>query len=219
MTPLLFACNLRKTHGERVVLDVEHLQLLRGAAYLLLGANGAGKTTLLRMLAGLETGQEGGTFTFSGVRCDLAAERARLAPRMIYIHQHSCLFNTSVAKNIGYGLVRAGVPRRVRAEQVHEAMEWAGVGHLADVSPHRLSGGEKQRVALARAWVLKPQLLLLDEPTSNLDEAARAQVAQLIHHMRDANNCVLIATHDHDLMALEGLIRWQLDAGRFNFPD
>jgi tungstate transport system ATP-binding protein len=87
---------------------------------------------------------------------------------------------------------------------------------LADVPPHRLSGGEKQRVALARARVLKPELLLLDEPTSNLDDAARAQVADLIRQMRDANNCVLIATHDKDLLSLEGVIRLTLAGGRLS---
>jgi tungstate transport system ATP-binding protein len=93
-------------------------------------------------------------------------------------------------------------------------MAWAGIGHLARVPPHRLSGGEKQRVALARARVLKPELLLLDEPTANLDDAAREQVAGLIRRMRDDNNCVLIATHDHDLMKLGDVVKMQLEGGR-----
>jgi tungstate transport system ATP-binding protein len=215
VTPLMAVQGLRKVHGERVLLECEALSLAHGATYLLLGENGAGKTTLLRILAGLEQ-PEAGLFLFDGVRYDRAGDRARLAPRIVYVHQHSCLFNTSVAENIGYGLAKAGLDARSRARLVREEMAWAGLAHLADVPPHRLSGGEKQRVALARARVLKPELLLLDEPTSNLDDAARAQVADLIRQMRDANNCVLIATHDKDLLSLEGVIRLTLAGGRLS---
>ncbi len=213
MTPMLSVYGLRKTYQEHALLAIDHFHLRRGAGYLLMGENGAGKTTLLRILAGLESGQSG-EFTFDGVRYDAASQRARLAPRMIYVHQHSCLFNTSVAANIGYGLAQAGVPRHERELRVRAEMAWAGIEHLAEVPPHRLSGGEKQRVALARARVLKPELLLLDEPTANLDDAAREQVAGLIRQMRDSNNCILIATHDHDLMKLPDVARWRLGSGR-----
>lgn len=213
MTPMLTVNGLRKSHQQRTLLDIDHLQLRRGAGYLLMGENGAGKTTLLRILAGLDHADHG-EFTFDGVRHDAATQRARLAPRMIYVHQHSCLFNTSVADNIGYGLARAGVPRAERELRVRAEMAWAGIAHLAEVPPHRLSGGEKQRVALARARVLKPELLLLDEPTANLDDAAREQLADLIRQMRGANNCILIATHDHDLMKLPDVARWRLESSR-----
>jgi tungstate transport system ATP-binding protein len=93
-------------------------------------------------------------------------------------------------------------------------MNWAGIAHLRDVPPNKLSGGEKQRVAMARARVLKPELLLLDEPTANLDEAAREQVAELITHMRDSNNCVVIATHDKELSGLPGAVKLKLEDGR-----
>lgn len=210
---LMAVQGLRKVHGERLLLEIDALMLVRGATYLLLGENGAGKTTLLRILAGLEQAQSG-AFVFDGVRYDHAVERARLAPRMIYLHQHSYLFHTSVIANIEYGLKLRGVPGRERLELVRKEMEWAGISHLADVPPQKLSGGEKQRVALARARVLKPELLLLDEPTANLDDVAREQVADLIRQMRDANNCVLIATHDRDLMTLEGTIRLSLESSR-----
>lgn len=212
MTPMLSVRGLRKAYQGQVLLNVDSLQLRRGAAYLLMGENGAGKTTLLRILAGMEAGQ--GEFIFDGVRYDAPAQRACLAPRMIYVHQHSCLFNTSVAANIAYGLVQAGVSPRERESLVRAEMAWAGIEHLSEVPPHRLSGGEKQRVALARARVLKPELLLLDEPTANLDDAAREQVADLIRQMRDANNCILIATHDHDLKKLPDVTRWRLENGR-----
>ncbi len=210
MTPLMTVQGLGKRYGGRILFENEALSLAHGATYLLLGENGSGKTTLLRILAGLEPAQAG-MFAFDGVRYDQAEERARLAPRMIYLHQHSYLFHTSVTANIEYGLKLQGMPRRERLALVRREMEWAGIVHLAAVPPHKLSGGEKQRVALARARVLKPELLLLDEPTANLDDAAREQVGALIQQMRDANNCVVIATHDHDLMSLNGAVRYRLE--------
>ncbi|HLD09525.1 MAG TPA: ATP-binding cassette domain-containing protein, partial [Methylophilaceae bacterium] len=92
-----------------------------------------------------------------------------------------------------------------------EAMTWAGVQHLAHIPPHKLSGGEKQRVALARARVLNPDVLLLDEPTANLDEKAREQVSTLIKQICDNNHCVVIATHDPELMALENSVNLRLE--------
>jgi tungstate transport system ATP-binding protein len=213
MTALMTVQGLDKRFGDRALFENASLSLAHGATYLLLGDNGSGKTTLLRVLAGLESAQAG-LFVFDGVRYDHADQRKRLAPRMIYLHQHSYLFHTSVAANIEYGLRLQGVPRRERLELVRREMEWAGIAHLADVPPHKLSGGEKQRVALARARVLKPELLLLDEPTANLDDAAREQVGRLIQQMRDASNCVVIATHERDLMSLAGTIRFRLENGR-----
>lgn len=211
MTPLLSVMGLRKFYGERLLLDIDRMELHNGTSYLLMGANGVGKTTLLRILAGFEQTMPF-TFCFDGVRYDEAEARARLAPRMIYVHQHSYVFNTTVADNIGYGLM--GLSKRDREDRVRSGMAWAKVEHLEKVAPHRLSGGEKQRVALARARVLKPELLFLDEPTANLDDAAREQVAELIRNMRDANNCVLIATHDHDLMKLDEVVQMRLEQGR-----
>lgn len=213
MTPLFHLHNLRKSLGDRLLLDITHLQFVRGDTYLLLGENGAGKTTLLRMITGLESA-DSGAFHFDGIAYHHAAERAALAPRLIYVHQHSYLFNTSVAENIGYGLKLRGTPKAEREALVAAEMAWAGITHLRDVPPHKLSGGEKQRVAMARARVLKPELLLLDEPTANLDDAARAQVGELIAHMRDANNCVVIATHDRDLMDLQDVVKCRMEGGR-----
>lgn len=213
MTSLLMVTGLRKSYAGRQLLDIPSFALQRGMTYVLQGENGSGKTTLLRILAGL-TLADAGTMVFDGVVYDLAARRAMLAPRMVYVHQHSYVFHTSVAANVEYGLKLQGVGRLERARRVREQMEWAGIDYLADVPPHRLSGGEKQRVALARARALNPEVLLLDEPTSNLDDGAREQVAELIRHMRDANNCVLVATHDQDLMRLEEAVRLHLDRGR-----
>lgn len=212
MMPIFTLQHLRKAHGERLLFNIEKLELQRGSTYLLLGENGVGKTTLLRIIAGLEAA-DGGQFQFDGIVFNGAAERAALAPRLIYVHQHSYLFHTSVAENIGYGLKLRGVSKAEREALVAAEMAWAGIAHLRDVPPNKLSGGEKQRVAMARARVLKPELLLLDEPTANLDDGAREQVVELIAHMRDSNNCVVIATHDKEISVLSEAIKLKLEDG------
>jgi len=204
---------LKKYYDSRQILDIESLELERGRTYLITGSNGAGKTTLLRVLAGLEPA-EIGTFSFEGIPVPTEEIAQNLAPRVIYLHQHPYLFNTSVAANISFGLKAKGVSHARQKQLIREALAWAGVEHVAHVAPQKLSGGEKQRVALARANVLNPDILLLDEPTANLDEAARLQVVHLIRQMCDKNHCVVIATHDPELIALPGMVKWHLHQAR-----
>lgn len=212
---LLQVSDLRKSFGERLLFDISQLILERGYSYLLTGNNGAGKTTLLRVLAGLEPA-EMSRLSYEGRAIASHEICAQLAPRVIYLHQHPYLFSTSVAANVAYGLKAAGIAHRKQDLAVHEAMTWAGVHHLAHIAPHRLSGGEKQRVALARARVLNPDILLLDEPTANLDESARKQVAELIKKMCDNNHCVVIATHDPELMVLRNAVNLRLEKTSLN---
>lgn len=202
---------LSKRFGDRLILDLPSLSLLRGKSYLLTGSNGAGKSTLLRILSGLESANIV-SFCFDGKPVP-AGEIGKLAPHILYMHQHPYLFHTSVAENIAYGLKANGIPAKQRGSLVQEAMAWANLHELADVAPHKLSGGEKQRVALARAKVLNPEVLLLDEPTANLDEAARKQVVDLIMQICDSNRCVVLATHDPELMSLKNAVRMRLENG------
>ncbi len=203
--PLLAVRGLKKHFDQRLILNVDRLALERGQSYLITGSNGAGKTTLLRVLAGLEPA-EIDSLAYEGVSVDTGDVVRQLAPRVIYLHQQPYLFNTSVAANIMFGLKANGIPRHLHKTLLEEALAWAGVQHVAHVSPHKLSGGERQRVALARAKVLNPAILLLDEPTANLDEDARQQVNHLIRQMCDNNHCVVIATHDPELIALPSAV-------------
>src|SRR5207248_5924311 len=118
-------------------LDVPEIKLLRGFSYVMTGTNGSGKTTLLRILGGLEAAQIA-SFEFDGSQIPIVDICARLAPRVVYLHQHPYLFSTSVAANVAYGLKSQVVPHREQAAVVEEAMSWAGVQHLAHISPHRL---------------------------------------------------------------------------------
>jgi tungstate transport system ATP-binding protein len=165
------------------------------------------------VLAGLEHAER------LRLRCEGLAADERRYPRalrrlIVYVHQHPYLFNTSIADNIRYGLKLRGTGAGERERRVEEAIDWARVGGLRTVAPGRLSGGEKQRVALARAKVLEPRVLLVDEPTANLDAQARAQVIELLRKTATGENCVVVACHDRELLELPGAKRWHLEDGR-----
>ncbi len=222
MTALLTIDGLHKrfaAHGHapaHELFAIPHVAIETASAYALTGVNGAGKSTLLRILAGLETA-DAGALVFDGARLALDPYPAALRRAVGYVHQHPIMFSTSVPANIAYGLRARGVPAARIKQLVEEAMAWAGVLHLRDSDPVSLSGGEKQRVALARAKVLSPRLLLLDEPTSNLDGAAREQVIALIPTLIAAGSSVVMACHDPDLIGLPGVQRLKLRDGRLEY--
>lgn len=213
MTVLLSIGGLKKAFGERQLFEIDRLVLREGAAYVLTGLNGTGKSTLLRILAGLESA-EVDNVSFCGAATSLSPYPRILREAVVYVHQHPVMFSTSIADNIGYGLNARGVARKEAARRVDDAMQWAGVAHLRRSKPATLSGGEKQRVALARAKVLHPKLLLLDEPTANLDGAAREQVIALIPSLTAAGSTVVMACHDRDLISLPNVERLKLRDGR-----
>lgn len=215
--PVLVVKGLRRDIGNRCLFDLETLAFPRGTAIVLTGINGAGKTTLLRMVAGLDRAP-GATAEWraaDGTPC--AAPLDPLPPalrqRIAYVHQHPYLFRTSVRENIGYGLKSRRLPADEVRRLVDQAIDWAGIGHVQDTRPDRLSGGEIQRVALARAKVLEPDLLLLDEPTSSLDGHAREQVIALVTDLAAEGRTVVMICHDRDLINLPGVVRWKLAEG------
>jgi tungstate transport system ATP-binding protein len=216
MTVLLDVRGLRKRHGARVLFVIDTLVIETAKAYVLTGVNGAGKSTLLRVLAGLETAQCDSA-QFEGQPVRLHPYPTAMRSAVVYVHQHPILFSTSVAANIGYGLAARGVPREQATVMVEQALAWAGVEHVRDTDPAKLSGGEKQRVALARAKVLRPKLLLLDEPTANLDGAAREQMIALIPTLLEAGSSVVMACHDRDLIGLPGVQRLKLRDGHLEY--
>lgn len=210
--PALEIHSLTKSFPQRELLRGVGLTLAAGGSYVLTGDNGCGKTTLLRIVAGLEAA-DGGVLRFEGNAVDLGHYPEALRHQLVYVHQQPYLFHTSLAHNIAYGLKMRGVPQRRRELLVREAIVWAGVGHLGRVQPHKLSGGEKQRVALARAKVLNPRLLLLDEPTANLDSDARRQTLALIETLRHEDVTVMIASHDREIITMPHVQHLHLEAG------
>lgn len=213
MDALLSIQRLQKKFHQRHLLDIENLSIAPAQAYVLTGSNGSGKSTLMRILAGLESA-DAADVRFQGKVTGLSPYPRTMRDAIVYVHQHPVMFSTSVADNIGYGLSVRGVPKNVIAGKVEEAIEWAGIAHLRNSVPAFLSGGEKQRVALARARVLSPKLLLLDEPTANLDGPAREQVIALIPALVSEGSSVVMACHDRDLIALPGVQRLKIRDGK-----
>jgi len=215
--PLFSLLGLGKSFGERVLFENAQVGFEAGSGYVLTGPNGSGKTTLLRIAAGLEParGQAGFRVQSSAIAEYPEAWRREI----VYVHQQPYLFHTSIEKNLEYGLARRGMPPAERIARAREALEWAGLGDRRTVPPHKLSGGEKQRVALARAKVLNPTLLLLDEPTANLDGDARRQVLELVTALCIENHTVVVASHDPEIIRLAILNRLHVYGGHIKSDD
>ncbi|MDQ9169162.1 energy-coupling factor ABC transporter ATP-binding protein [Oxalobacteraceae bacterium R-40] len=213
MSSLLNLHSLEKRFGDRVLFRIETLTLDRGKAYVLTGSNGSGKSTLLKILGGLERARVEQAF-FLGHAVRFFPYPREMRRSVVYVHQHPVMFDTSIEANIGYGLAARGFTKGEIRERVEEAMRWAGLIGVRNLPPRTLSGGEKQRVALARAKVVEPKLLLLDEPTANLDTAAREQVMQLLPQLTSMGTSVVIACHDRELIRLSDALRLDLREGR-----
>jgi len=210
---LLAVSELTKSFGERRLLSIDQLTLTAGKSYVLTGENGSGKSTLLRIVAGIET-PDSGVGHYRGQRFDWKPYPDWLRREVIYVHQHPYLFHTSVADNIAYGLRARRVDLRQREGMVAAAVAWARLEHLLATAPQKLSGGERQRVALARAWVLAPKVLLLDEPTANLDAESRQQTIALLRAFCTPQSTTVVACHDRDVIALPEMQPLHLAGGQ-----
>jgi tungstate transport system ATP-binding protein len=216
--PVLTLHGLRKRHGSRLLLDVTRLAIPRGACTVLSGPNGAGKSTLLRIVAGLESADEG-ELEYQGRHVSCRRSQRDHAGQIVYLHQDPYLFDGTVAANIAYGLRPRGLPKPAVRERVERALRLGRLEQLADRSARELSGGERQRVALMRAWVLSPAVLLLDEPMANLDRAAREQTCALIEQLKREMTSMIIVSHDVHQLAGVGDHYLYLEQGRLRALD
>ena len=198
--------------GARTILDGVSARLVSGESYVLTGDNGSGKSTLMRILAGLETA-ESGSLQIGSRQVDLRSYPEWLRREILYVHQHPYLFDTTIEDNVAYGLKVRGIDAATRRQRVDEAVEWAGLRQLMRSRPSKLSGGEKQRVAIARARVLDPKIILLDEPTANLDRDGRQMVIESIHNLVGGDSVVLVACHDQALIDLPYMHQMRLESG------
>jgi len=211
--PVICLASVKMRMGGEPLLDVARFELPAGSCTILSGRNGAGKTTLLKIAAGLMKPDKG-TVQIGDAGVDWPSARPTLRKHSIYMHQHAYMFDTSVADNVAYGLRKAGVPVAQRNDAVGTALEWAGLAPLAARNARHLSGGERQRLALARARVLSPAVLLLDEPTTNMDSEARQQSFFLIRRLVSEGTGVVIASHDRQIIGQLGDQHLHLADGR-----
>lgn len=174
--------------GGRPVLDGVDLEIVTPGITAIIGANGAGKSTLLRALDGLLRPARGAIRFGPG--------GASPPPRRAFVFQKTALIRASIAHNVALAVAAEPLAADARAARVGEALQRVGLAARAQDPARRLSGGEQQRVAFARAWARRPELLLLDEPTANLDPAATEEVERLIVALRDAGTKILLVSHN-----------------------
>jgi tungstate transport system ATP-binding protein len=175
--------------GARAILDGVSGTIAHGNRTVVLGPNGAGKSVLLRILHGLLPPTSG------AVRW-ATPERAGEPRRQAMVFQRPVLFRRSVIGNLMLALEIAGVAHRERDVRAHNALARVGLIGLAHRPARVLSGGEQQRLALARAWALEPEVLLLDEPTANLDPSSTREVERVIQAIHDAGTKIVLVTHN-----------------------
>jgi spermidine/putrescine transport system ATP-binding protein len=185
---------LQKSFGNQIVLDVDHLDIRKGEFFSLLGPSGCGKTTTLRCIAGLADADRG--------RVLIGGKDVTTVPtwqrNLGMVFQKYALFpHLTVSENVGYGLRERGVGRDETARKVAEALALVALPGSERRLPHQLSGGQQQRVAMARAIVYRPDVLLLDEPLSNLDVKLRIAMRAELKRLQQALGVTTIfVTHD-----------------------
>jgi len=191
--PLFEVRGLRAGFDGSTVIAIERLRIPEGRVTVLVGENGSGKTTLLRLLNGLLAPREG-DILFRGL--PLSGEgRAAVRAHSVMVHQLPLVFRGTVAQNVGYGLRIRGVAKDGIARRVAGALEQVGLPGFARRRATALSGGEMQRACLARALALEPDVLLLDEPTANVDPDSRSVVERVIRGRAQRGVSVVMSTH------------------------
>jgi tungstate transport system ATP-binding protein len=187
--------NVSKEYNGRRVLEVDSLKIARGEVLAVVGPSGAGKSTLLRLLNFLEAPTTGRVRFLDIEFGPLQPMPVEYRRRVTTVFQRPILLNRSVQANVGFGLQLRG--RQGRNGPVTEALERVGLAGLARQRARTLSGGEAQRVALARALVLEPEVLLLDEPTANLDPYNIGLIEEIVMGLnRERGTTLVLVTHN-----------------------
>jgi len=195
MSCLIALKNVTKRYGEIVALNNVSLEVIKGEILAIIGPNGSGKTTMLRIMAGIDKPNNGEIY-FNGTRVhDRNIDMIRSRSTMIF--QKTVFFNTTVYKNLAYGLKLRGYSKKEIKEKVREALRIVKLEGYESRLAKKLSGGEQQRLSLARALILNTELILLDEPTTNLDPYNVAMIEEIICNInRNFNTTIIIATHN-----------------------
>ena len=196
--PWLECRELAKRLGTKQVLQGLDLSVERGEILSILGPSGSGKTTLIRLIAGLSD-PDAGQISVAGRRVWDARTNVPVEHRGIgFVFQDYAVWpHMTVAGNVGFGLQMTGMPRADRERRLREALEAVHIAELADRFPDQLSGGQQQRLALARSLAARPQLILMDEPLSNVDAALREQLrAEILQAVHAQGATAVYITHD-----------------------
>jgi cobalt/nickel transport system ATP-binding protein len=192
--------------GRQTALEGVDLEIWAGERVALLGANGSGKSTLLKLLDGILAPTAG---SLRALGLDIAAVAAGLEAftfhrqvGLVFQDPDIQLFSATVLDDVAFGPLQLGLAQDEVAERCEEALAAMEIGHLADRAPFELSGGEKKRAAIASVLSLRPEVVLLDEPTASLDPRTKWLLVDLIQRMGDAGRSLVIATHELDIVPL-----------------
>lgn len=187
--------NLCKSFGNKEVLKNIHLKIYRGEIFAFMGPSGVGKTTFLRILDFLEM-PTSGSLIFNGNEYELC-HKNNARHRMSMLFQRPAVFNSSVFNNVAYGMIIRGFDKKTIGTKVIAALNLVGLKGYEKQKALTLSGGEAQRMAFARAIVYEPDVLLLDEPTANLDPANVEKIEDIIKRIRiDLGTTIIMASHN-----------------------
>ncbi len=192
--------NISKQYRRKPVLSDVSFNVINSDCFIITGENGAGKTTLLRILAGLEKPDQAIITINQGPDKSWRSCRARLSKSVMYLHQQPYMLAGSVQRNLEY-TARLNQAIIDKPAAVNQIMHWAGLEHLATQDAVSLSGGQQQRVALARARLRNPQILLLDEPTANLDNDGRDKTLLMLQAFLESGTAIVISTHDPNIFS------------------
>lgn len=197
MTALITLEGVNKYYGDYHALRDIDLTIDEGEFFSLLGPSGCGKTTLLRTIAGFES-VSSGLVAIGGK--DMAGVPANLRPTNMVFQSYAIFPHLSVAENVAFGLrKRSDLNKQAKQVLVDDALDMVGLDGYGVRAAHALSGGQRQRVALARALILKPKVLLLDEPLSALDKKMREQMqVELMRLQRHVGITFILVTHDQE---------------------
>nr|WP_319554283.1 energy-coupling factor ABC transporter ATP-binding protein [uncultured Vibrio sp.] len=194
MTIKITAEQLSMRFKERVLFHIPELTIGPNDAIYLKGDNGVGKTTLLKILAGLLKASTGKVEAPKDTWLKKLTRRNGRVD-VIYLHQSPYLFDGSVYENVVYGVKYQRDNAKDKRAQVINALRMVGLETLADEHISVLSGGEKQRVAMARAWILKPSILLMDEPSASLDTESIQRLVMMAKDLLDRGSSIVITSH------------------------
>ena len=188
--------NVYRNFGDVKAVDGVSIDIKKGEFFSLLGPSGCGKTTLLRLIAGFET-PNFGEILIDGK--SMKHVEPNLRPTNMVFQNYAIFPHLNVEENVAYGLRKKKLSKNEKLEIINKSLELVGLSGLNNRSSNALSGGQKQRVALARALILKPKVLLLDEPLSALDKKLREQMQSELRHLQRAVGITFVlVTHDQE---------------------
>ncbi len=220
MSKLIELSGVHKYYGDYHALRDINLTINEGEFFSLLGPSGCGKTTLLRTIAGFEEVSSGAVMIAGE---DMEGVPANLRPTNMVFQSYAIFPHLSVAENVAFGLRKKPISADEKMNMVSQALEMVGLSGFGDRAAHALSGGQRQRVALARALILKPKVLLLDEPLSALDKKMREQMqVELIRLQRQVGITFILVTHDQEealVMSDRIAVMFEGEIGQLDDPE